>query len=48
MTMPNILIVGAVKARTTWLVHHMRHPPQIYFSSRKEPSFFLHLRKEKR
>lgn len=40
MTMPNFLIIGAVKSGTTSLYYYLKQHPQIYMSPTKEPSFF--------
>lgn len=40
MMMPNFFIVGAQKAGTTSLYHHLTQHPQIYMSPVKEPCFF--------
>ena len=40
MTMPNFLIIGAVKAGTTSLHDWLSQHPQIYMSSIKELNFF--------
>jgi hypothetical protein len=40
MTMPNFLVIGAVKSGTTSLYHYLKQHPQIYMSPVKEPSFF--------
>ena len=40
MTMPNFLIIGAMKSGTTALYHYLRQHPQIYMSPKKEPRFF--------
>src|SRR5829696_3367592 len=37
--MPNLVIVGAQKARTTSLHNSLSQHPQVYMSSRKEPHF---------
>jgi len=37
---PNFFIVGAPKAGTTSLYHHLRQHPDIYMSEVKEPDFF--------
>ena len=40
MTMPNFLVVGAVKAGTTSLYRYLRQHPDIFMPSVKEPHFF--------
>ena len=40
MTMPNFLIIGAMKAGTTSLYYYLGQHPQIYMSPKKEPRFF--------
>jgi Sulfotransferase family len=41
MTMPNFLIIGAMKSGTTALYHYLRQHPQIYLDpTRKESQFF--------
>jgi hypothetical protein len=40
MTLPNFLIIGAMKSGTTSLYHYLKQHPQIYMSSIKEPNFF--------
>ena len=40
MTMPNFLIIGAMKSGTTALYHYLKQHPQIYMSPIKEPNFF--------
>lgn len=40
MTMPNFLIIGAMKSGTTSLYHYLKQHPQIYMSPVKEPKFF--------
>lgn len=40
MTLPNFLIIGAMKSGTTSLYHYLAQHPQIYMSSVKEPKFF--------
>lgn len=39
--MPNFLVIGAAKAGTTSLYHHLNQHPQIYMSPRKETYFFM-------
>lgn len=39
MTMPNFLIIGAMKSGTTALYYLEQHP-EIYMSPVKEPNFF--------
>jgi hypothetical protein len=40
MTMPNFLIIGAMKSGTTALYYYLEQHPEIYMSSVKEPNFF--------
>jgi hypothetical protein len=40
MTMPNFLVVGAMKSGTTALYYYLEQHPQIYMSPVKEPNFF--------
>lgn len=40
MTLPNFLIIGAMKSGTTSLYHYLAQHPQIYMSLVKEPKFF--------
>jgi Sulfotransferase family len=40
MTLPNFLIIGAMKAGTTSLYHYLKQHPQVYMSNIKEPNFF--------
>ncbi|MEQ9359219.1 sulfotransferase family protein [Coleofasciculus chthonoplastes] len=40
MTMPNFLIIGAMKSGTTSLYNYLKQHPQIYMSPVKEPKFF--------
>src|SRR5215210_2367197 len=40
MTMPNFLIIGAMKSGTTALYYNLEQHPQIYMSPVKEPNFF--------
>lgn len=40
MTMPNFLIIGAIKSGTTSLCYYLKQHPQIYMSRVKEPRFF--------
>src|ERR687894_901132 len=40
MTMPNFLIIGAMKSGTTALYYYLEHHPEIYMSPVKEPNFF--------
>ena len=40
MTMPNFLIIGAMKSGTTTLYDSLNAHPQIYMSRLKEPHFF--------
>jgi hypothetical protein len=41
MTLPNFLLVGAMKAGTTALYMQLKQHPQIYMSPVKEPHFFV-------
>ena len=40
MTMPNFLVIGAMKSGTTALYYYLEQHPQIYMSPVKEPNFF--------
>ena len=40
MTMPNFLIIGAMKAGTTALYSYLDQHPEVYMSPVKEPNFF--------
>jgi hypothetical protein len=40
MTMPNFLIIGAMKSGTTALYYYLEQHPQIYMSPVKEPNYF--------
>ncbi len=40
MTMPNFLIIGAMKSGTTSLYRYLKQHPQVYMSPVKEPNFF--------
>jgi hypothetical protein len=40
MTMPNFLIIGAMKSGTTALYYYLAQHPQVYMSPVKEPDFF--------
>ena len=40
MTMPNFLVIGAMKAGTTALYSFLKQHPQVYMSPIKEPNFF--------
>lgn len=40
MTMPNFLIIGAMKSGTTAVYYYLEQHPQIYMSPVKEPNFF--------
>jgi hypothetical protein len=40
MTMPNFLVIGAVKSATTSVYHYLKQHPEIYMSPTKETSFF--------
>jgi hypothetical protein len=42
MTMPNFLIIGAMKSGTTALYYYLEQHHQIYMSPVKEPNFFCH------
>src|SRR5688572_7327015 len=42
MTMPNFFVIGAQKAGTTSLYHHLKQHPQVFMSPVKEPFFFNH------
>ena len=47
MNQPNFFLVGAPKAGSTSLYHHLRQHPEIYMSPIKEPSYFsLEMRPE--
>lgn len=41
MTLPNFLIIGAMKAGTTALYQYLEQHPQVYMSPIKETDFFL-------
>jgi Sulfotransferase domain len=43
MTLPNFLVLGAMKAGTTAVFYSLRQHPEIYVSSVKEPHFFSYL-----
>jgi hypothetical protein len=40
MTMPNFLIIGAMKSGTTALYYYLEQHPELYMSPVKEPNFF--------
>ena len=40
MTMPNFLVIGAMKSGTTALYYYLAQHPEIYMSPVKEPNFF--------
>lgn len=40
-SLPNFLIVGAMKSGTTSLYHYLNEHPQIFFPTIKEPRFFI-------
>src|SRR5215212_475494 len=40
MTMPNFLVIGAMKSGTTALYYYLEQHPEIYMSPVKEPNFF--------
>ncbi|MBE9125329.1 MULTISPECIES: sulfotransferase family protein [unclassified Coleofasciculus] len=40
MTMPNFLVIGAMKSGTTTLHNYLAQHPQVYMSPLKEPHFF--------
>ncbi len=40
MTLPNFLIIGAMKSGTTALYYYLEQHPQVYMSPVKEPDFF--------
>jgi len=40
MTMPNFLVIGAMKCGTTALYYYLEQHPQVYMSPVKEPNFF--------
>ncbi len=40
MTMPNFLIIGAMKSGTTALYYYLQQHPRVYMSPVKEPDFF--------
>ena len=42
MSMPNFLIIGAMKSGTTSLWYYLKQHPQIYMSPIKEPQFFCY------
>ena len=41
MPRPNLFVVGAMKAGTTTVYHHLRHHPEIFMSAVKEPQYFI-------
>jgi Sulfotransferase domain len=43
VTLPNFLLLGAMKAGTTAVFYGLRQHPEIYVSSVKEPHFFSYL-----
>ena len=42
MTLPNFILIGAMKAGTTALYHYLGQHPEIYMSPKKEPQFFAY------
>jgi len=40
MRLPNFFIVGAPRAGTTSLYHHLKHTPTVFMPQKKEPHFF--------
>lgn len=46
MTMPNFLIIGAMKSGTTALYYYLEQHPEIYMSPVKEPDFFSSQKQE--
>jgi Sulfotransferase domain len=40
MTMPNFLVIGAMKSGTTALYYYLEQHPEVYMSPVKEPNFF--------
>lgn len=42
MTLPNFVLIGAMKAGTTALYHYLQQHPDIYMSPNKEPQFFAY------
>ena len=40
MTLPNFLIVGAIKSGTTSLYHYLRQHPDVYMSPVKETWYY--------
>jgi hypothetical protein len=46
MTMPNFLIIGAMKSGTTALYYYLEQHPEIYMSPVKEPNFFSSQKQE--
>jgi hypothetical protein len=41
MALPNLFVIGAMKAGTTTVYHTLRQHPQIFMSPVKEPQFFI-------
>lgn len=41
MTLPNFLVVGAVKSGDISLHYYLQQHPQIYMSHQKEANFFV-------
>lgn len=48
MSLPNLIVVGAMKAGTTSLHHYLDRHPQIWMSPEKEVNFFAHERRFRR
>lgn len=48
MTMPNFLIIGAMKSGTTALYYYLAQHPQVYMSPVKEPNYFCSERQASR
>ncbi len=46
MTMPNFLVIGAMKSGTTALYYYLEQHPQVYMSPVKEPNFFCRWEQE--
>ncbi len=42
VTLPNFILIGAMKAGTTSLYHYLRQHPEIFMSPKKEPQFFAY------
>ena len=40
-TLPNFLIIGAMKSGSTTLYNHLRDHPRVFMTSYKEPEFFV-------